>query len=306
MENADQQPAQSVASIQSHPARNSEDTSNGKAPRRPAGAGRQPGKGRVSTRAPRTHADYSTPVLHKTLVLKSHQAQQVESRILATTMSSMYITEVVLRIIGDSKEAEAVSEIINSNLKGEEEALRATLAQLEQVRTSNMIDVVPEYSKPISKPLEVSSPQAMRFLMLLEGYDKLIGVVDSLWFAGVMDGKQKATATWEWQRRLVRLGNSVIALERRARAAAVRKNKGEEVSKVVGDTETATVSDNDAGESRQKRAPKSTGTAPALQSEDNAASGPAPVAAAMAAVAATEPTGAGVISAAKIAAAPAE
>ena len=304
MENADQQPAQSVASIQSHPARNSKDTPNGKAPQRSAGTGRQPGKGRVSTRAPRTHADYSTPVLHKTLVLKSHQAQQVESRILATTMSSMYITEVVLRIIGDSKEAEAVSEIINNHLKGEEEALRATLAQLEQVRTSNMIDVVPEYSKPISKPLEVSSPQAMRFLMLLEGYDKLIGVVDSLWFAGLMDGKQKATATWEWQRRLVRLGNSVIALERRARAAAVRKNKGEEVSKVVGDTETATVSDTDAASNKGKRASK--GQEPAPQSEDEVAPGPAPVAAARAAVAAAEPTGAGVVSAAKIAAAPAE
>ncbi|KAA0576186.1 DUF1845 domain-containing protein [Azospirillum sp. B21] len=304
MENADQQPAQSVASPQSRPARNSKDAQNEKASQRSAGTRRQPGKGRLSTRAPRTHADYSTPVLHKTLALKTHQAQQVESRILATTMSSMYITEVVLRIIGDSKEAEAVSEIINNHLKVEEEALRATLAQLEQVRSSNMVDFEPEYSKPISKPLEVSSPQAMRFVLLLEGYDKLIRVVDGLWFAGLMDGKQKATATWEWQRRLVRLGNNVIALERRARAAAVRKNKGEEVSKVVGDTETATVSDTDAGGNKTKRASK--GQAPAPQSEDDVASGPAPVAVAMAAVAATEPTGAGVVSAAKIAAAPAE
>ncbi|MBB3268329.1 hypothetical protein FHW79_006004 [Azospirillum sp. OGB3] len=289
MDNADQQPAQSVAPTQPRPATNSKTAQNGQATQRSAGAGRQTPKGRSTARPPRTHNDYSTPVVHKTLELKTHQAQQVESRILATTMSSMYITEVVLRIIGDAKEAEAVSEIINTYLKTEEEELRAAIARLEAVHTSGMVEIAPEYSKPISKPLDVSSPQAMRFLLLLEGYDKLIRLVDSLWFAGLMDGKQKATATWEWQRRLVRLGNAVIALERRARAAAVRKNKGEEVRNIVGDTETATVAEADGEGSQTKRSAK--GKAPATQTEEVNA-GPAPVAVAMAAVAAADPSSA--------------
>ncbi len=59
---------------------------------------------------------------------------------------------------------------------------------MPQLKKSNLVDVKTNYTKPLKKTVQVTSPLAMRFLQLLEGYDRIIGLVDELWFAGHMTG----------------------------------------------------------------------------------------------------------------------
>ena len=57
-------------------------------------------------------------------------------------------------------------------------------------------------------------------------------VMDALWLTGVLTNKQRADGAYQWRTRVLRTGREIIEIERRARASAEKRGKGEELSEV--------------------------------------------------------------------------
>jgi hypothetical protein len=78
--------------------------------------------------------------------------------------------------------------------------------------------------------VHISSPQLAQYTALIEELDRLMIVMDTLWLTGVLTNKQRAQGAYEWRLRVLRAGRAIIELERRARAAAKARGKGEELA----------------------------------------------------------------------------
>ena len=57
-------------------------------------------------------------------------------------------------------------------------------------------------------------------------------VMDALWLTGVLTNKQRADGAYQWRTRVLRTGREIIEIERRARASAEKRGKGEELAGV--------------------------------------------------------------------------
>jgi len=57
-------------------------------------------------------------------------------------------------------------------------------------------------------------------------------VMDALWLTGVLTNKQRADGAYQWRTRVLRTGREIIEIERRARASAEKRGKGEELEGV--------------------------------------------------------------------------
>jgi hypothetical protein len=67
---------------------------------------------------------------------------------------------------------------------------------------------------------------------VIEDLDRLMIVMDTLWLTGVLTNKRRAQGAYDWRLRVLRAGRAIIDLERRARASAQARGKGEELAGV--------------------------------------------------------------------------
>jgi len=56
--------------------------------------------------------------------------------------------------------------------------------------------------------------------------------MDTLWLTGVLTNKQRADGAYQWRTRVLRTGREIIEIERRARASAEKRGKGERLAGV--------------------------------------------------------------------------
>lgn len=194
--------------------------------------------------------DISTPTISEPVTLRTHQAQQVKKRVLDKVLTSMFLTDVILRLIADDGEADIVNDTIAGTIGRVDADLTAEIARLTKIRDDNGITSEVGYSRIEQTTVGISSPMGGRFIVVLRRLDAMMAMVDLLWMCGHLNGAQKKRAGYEWSRRILRAANSVIMLERRARREAVRKGKGTELLEVAGDGVTETImEDAEEGES---------------------------------------------------------
>ncbi|MFC1380862.1 MAG: hypothetical protein G8D84_19315 [gamma proteobacterium symbiont of Clathrolucina costata] len=143
---------------------------------------------------------------------------------------SLFSLSVILRIISDNEtEIEKIDAYIDEQFAAVETDIAAEQARLKKVLADNGIEDLANYSKPESYEVEIDSPRANTFLRLNSQLDNLMLLIDTAWLCGEFDDKQKKNATFQWQQRLIKLAGRIIALEKRARVAATKKGKDEEV-----------------------------------------------------------------------------
>ena len=175
---------------------------------------------------------FSRPVFDQTICIQSNHAQRLLDRGFLLVVRALYGIDVVLRIIGDDEEMDQVEEIVG-NLIGELAAeLRAEHARLAQLRETNGISATPRYTNPKRITVHISSPQLAQYTALIEELDRLMTVMDALWLTGVLTNKQRADGAYQWRTRVLRTGREIIEIERRARASAEKRGKGEELAGV--------------------------------------------------------------------------
>ena len=175
---------------------------------------------------------FSRPVFDQTIRIQSNHAQRLLDRGFLLVVRALYGIDVVLRIIGDDEEMDQVEEIVGKLIGELAAELKAEHARLAQLRESNGISATPRYTNPKRITVHISSPQLAQYTALIEEFDRLMTVMDALWLTGVLTNKQRADGAYQWRTRVLRTGREIIEIERRARASAEKRGKGEELSEV--------------------------------------------------------------------------
>jgi hypothetical protein len=175
---------------------------------------------------------FSRPVFDQTIRIQSNHAQRLLDRGFLLVVRALYGIDVVLRIIGDDEEMDRVEEIVGSLIAELAEELRAEHARLARLREANGISATPRYTNPKQITVHISSPQLAQYTALIEELDRLMTVMDALWLTGVLTNKQRADGAYQWRTRVLRTGREIIEIERRARASAEKRGKGEELAEV--------------------------------------------------------------------------
>lgn len=183
-----------------------------------------------------TSRDISVPGFEKKVKLNTLQAQKVMSRVFTRAAGSLYRIDVILRIIAGDAEAENVEQVIDGMLKDVETDLQKHQNMLAALLEENGIDDLPVYDVPTNEIVRITSPHVGRFTALIQKLDSLIAQIDALWLSGLMPNKERNDEVYRWQQCIIGLGSRIIGIERRARQAARRNGKGDEVDSLVPET----------------------------------------------------------------------
>ena len=177
-----------------------------------------------------TRKSFSRPVFDQTITIHSNHAQRLLDRGFLLVVRALYGIDVVLRILGDDEEMDQVEEIVGKLIGELATELHAEHARLAQLREANGIGATPRYTNPKRITVHISSPQLAQYTALIEELDRLMTVMDALWLTGVLTNKQRADGAYQWRTRVLRTGREIIEIERRARASAEKRGKGEELA----------------------------------------------------------------------------
>lgn len=173
---------------------------------------------------------YSRAIIHRKICLNSLQAQRVMSRSFEKLRQSLFSLSVILPILSkDEDEIEAIDTYITEQFGTVETDLAQAVGQLKKVLEDNGIEETAHYSQPETYELVLDTPKTTTFLRLVADLDELMLLIDTAWLLGEFDDKQKKNATFMWQQRLIKLAGRLINIEKRARAAASKSGKTEEV-----------------------------------------------------------------------------
>jgi len=189
---------------------------------------------------------FSRPVFDREITIHSEHAQRLLDRGFLLVVRALYGIDVVLRIIGDDEEMDQVEELVSEMIQKLQQELADEHARLKELAKSSGCTDQPRYTNPRTMTVHISSPQLAQYTTLITALDALMIEMDSLWLVGVLTNKQRADGAYEWRSKLFGVGREIINLERRARASAERKGKGEEVEAATRESDDTLAED--AGE----------------------------------------------------------
>lgn len=178
-------------------------------------------------------AKISIPAFEKKVTLQTLQGQKVMRRSYERTANSLYRIDVILRIIGDEDNAARVEAVIDSMIKEIEEAMHKDMSARGAEIENHGIDELPGYNAPVHHTVQITSPHVSRYLHLVLQVDSLVQHIDALWLSGALTNKERNDAVYAWQQKVIGLGSRIIGLERRARQAARRQGKEDEVEEAA-------------------------------------------------------------------------
>ncbi len=197
------------------------------------------------SRRPLQDSRFSRPVFEETITIHSSHAQRILDRGYYRVAAALYAIDVVLRIIGDHDEMDAVEGLVDAQIQTFATAMDDEHKRLLVLRDQSGITRTVKYTRPITLRIQISSPQMAQYTLLIQELDRLMMAIDSLWMNAVLTSKQKAMAGYTWRIALLRIGREIMALERRARDAAARVGKTAEVAAATAETDI--VVEHDAG-----------------------------------------------------------
>jgi hypothetical protein len=177
----------------------------------------------------------AAPKFDQQAILQSEQAQRVYEREFRRVVEALYAIDVIVRIIGDSQEADTVESMVSEMIGECANEIKNEQARFDKLKEDNGITAIPRYTHPGQVQIRIVSPQAAQFAALLRNMDALMISLDTLWLCGVMGNKQRGNGVYQWQQRLLRLGRKIVDIERRARVSAARRGKADEVREAAGE-----------------------------------------------------------------------
>ncbi|MBT3205219.1 MAG: hypothetical protein HOM14_03845 [Gammaproteobacteria bacterium] len=175
--------------------------------------------------------DVSRATIERTVEFQSLQAQRVIDRSFMRLKGSFYSISVVLHILTDSDETvQEIDDYIDEKFIEIEQDLIDEQSRIKVILENDGIDTDVKYSNPRKYKLLIDSPRANNFLRLVSQLDKLMLLMDSAWIFNGISDVQKKQESYKWQRRLMKFAAQIINLEIRARDAATKKGKEQEVN----------------------------------------------------------------------------
>lgn len=161
---------------------------------------------------------YSRPVLERTLILRSEQAQRIMAREGDRVMRSLHAIAVVFRATLPAETVDALEMESGALIDEAAEAIAAEIARVSAIRETEGVDLRPTYSHPGETPVRILCPRAHDFVAMIEGLDELMILVDSLWLSGWLTNRNRCEAAYQWQQRILRIARKIAAIETAVRA----------------------------------------------------------------------------------------
>ena len=168
-------------------------------------------------------AEYNRPFVVQKAVLGSHVAQEAFRRTFTSMEETLYSLGVVLRVVGNAQDAEAVEALVDEKFDAMAKEINEEKARLDKMLKDNDIQDKVEFTSPSSVEAHISSPRAGRYMSLIREIDKLVAKMTALWLYGVLQDQQYTKGNFRWIGRFRTLSVEVRNINHRAMRAANQK-----------------------------------------------------------------------------------
>jgi hypothetical protein len=173
---------------------------------------------------------YSRPSYDEHLVIHSVHAQRLIQRGLLSVVRALYAIGVVLRILGDDDDMDEVDSLVDRLIAEFATEISEQIARLNKLAADHGVVKRPiRYSNPRRMTIQISSPHLARYVEQIKRLDEMECLIDQLWMGDVLNNKQRTRSGFEWRVRMQKIASQIIAIEKRARAAIVRRGMQEEM-----------------------------------------------------------------------------
>ncbi len=189
----------------------------------------------IAARKPWVDRFPSRPFATQSVRFGSVPAKKVYNRYYPRLDSALYSISTVLRITGGEDAAASVEKIVDDRLAAVAKEFVDEQARLRVLAEENGATIKVDFTKPITLDGHISSPRSMRFLRMCLDLDALVGVIEYLWIAGVINDRRRSDALFQWQQRLAKLASNLIITASRAFASAYRQGKVTADGEIVAD-----------------------------------------------------------------------
>lgn len=168
---------------------------------------------------------YSRPVLERTVILRSEQAQRIMAREGDRVLRSLHAIAVVFRATLPVEIADRIEAESGALIEEGAQALALEIARVSALRETEGVTVIPCYSHPGELSVRILCPRALDFLAMVEGLDELMVLIDSLWLSGLLTNRHRSEAAYQWQQRILRIARRIAAIESAVRSRPVLESR---------------------------------------------------------------------------------
>lgn len=173
---------------------------------------------------------YSRPVLQRTMVLRSEQAQRIMAREGDRVLRSLHAIAVVFRATLPMELADRIEAESGALIEEGAQALATEIARVSALRENEGVTVIPVYSHPGELPIRILCPRALDFLSMVEGLDELMVLIDSLWLSGLLTNRHRSEAAYQWQQRILRIARRIAAIESQVRSRSASETEPDPIA----------------------------------------------------------------------------
>lgn len=177
----------------------------------------------ASTHPQPTKYQYSKPSLKGQMVLNTEQAKFFAGNRFDSLMTGLFIIDVTSRKLAKRLKTfdhKAVVEAVAKKIERMEIAVRDETERLDAFLKELGIKELAQYSSPLTREFEITSPEIKRMSSLLQAFDHLIIQVDTAWLHEKIDSAEADEFRATKSNQMARLIRSLVGLGQSARAKA--------------------------------------------------------------------------------------
>lgn len=164
----------------------------------------------------------SHPYTERLVELKTSYAQKLFLGLFPRAQLSTYGIQVMLQIVGRNDDIDEVEGIVKKLLDKQIEEIKKESARLSKILKDNGVHTIVHYTDGRTVATKVYAPNASRVLKLLEDYDHMNQVADTLWHADLLTSTQRKSVSSAWRRAITKLIKELHNIYVRSKSSARR------------------------------------------------------------------------------------
>ncbi|WP_152390170.1 DUF1845 domain-containing protein [Azotobacter salinestris] len=178
---------------------------------------------------PRKYA-YSTPSFPGLLHLNSEQAKRFGGTEFDNVTSALFVIDVMARKLARRRKNfnhQVVADAVSKTIEKMQTEVNNEIQRMETFLKKEGISQRPNYSNPLERKFNISSPEVMRLTHLLQAFDTLISLIDTAWLAQKLDSDEASDFRERKTNDMSKMVKALIKHGAAARAMAYANNEVE-------------------------------------------------------------------------------
>ena len=179
--------------------------------------------------SPKKYA-YSTPSFPGLLHLNSEQAKRFGGTEFDNVTSALFVIDVMARKLARRRKNfnhQVVADAVSKTIEKMQTEVSNEIQRMETFLKKEGISQRPNYSNPLERKFNISSPEVMRLTHLLQAFDTLISLIDTAWLAQKLDSDEASDFRERKTDDMSKMVKALIKHGAAARAMAYANNEVE-------------------------------------------------------------------------------